>query len=125
MKNLALKKEISDIKKENYKKIDTLKINEFVKSLPYKLTKDQVVAIREIVNDMNSSSNMNRLLEGDVGTGKTIVALTAIYASYIRGGQSVLLAPTITLARQHYFSAIKVLSNYGGHCYIPCNSRDD
>ena len=113
LKNLALKKEISDIKKENYKKIDTLKINEFVKSLPYKLTKDQVVAIREIVNDMNSSSNMNRLLEGDVGTGKTIVALTAIYASYIRGGQSVLLAPTVTLARQHYFSAIKVLSNYG------------
>ena len=113
LKSLALKKEISDIKKENYKKIDTLKINEFVKSLPYKLTKDQVVAIREIVNDMNSSSNMNRLLEGDVGTGKTIVALTAIYASYIRGGQSVLLAPTVTLARQHYFSAIKVLSNYG------------
>ena len=113
MKSLEIKKEISDIKKENYKKIDTLKINEFVKSLPYKLTKDQVVAIREIVNDMNSSSNMNRLLEGDVGTGKTIVALTAIYASYIRGGQSVLLAPTVTLARQHYFSAIKVLSNYG------------
>ena len=70
--------------------------------LPFELTKAQVRAYRDISSDMNSGHVMNRLVEGDVGSGKTIVALlSAIYAS-LNGYQSVIMAPTAVLARQHF-----------------------
>lgn len=110
--NLFVLSKKEKIKKSVTTKINKLKINEFVSNLPFKLTFDQIKAINEIVLDMDSSTLMNRLLEGDVGTGKTIVAFTCLYASYLRGGQSVLLAPTQTLASQHYLNALKIFKNY-------------
>ena len=108
------------IKKENKKevvgktKIPDLKvINDFITNLSYKLTSDQIKAIREIVLDMNSSSLMYRLLEGDVGTGKTIVATTCLYANHLRGNQGAFMVPTDTLARQQFEDLTKLLSPYG------------
>lgn len=108
------------IKKENKKevvgktKIPDLKvINDFITNLSYKLTGDQIRAIREIVLDMNSSSLMYRLLEGDVGTGKTIVATACLYANNLRGNQGAFMVPTDTLARQQYDDLTKLLSPYG------------
>ena len=110
--NLYIYKNKQVIKKSIIKNIDKSKINEFILNLPYKLTKDQIQAIKEIVLDMDSPTIMNRLLEGDVGTGKTIVCFISMYANYIRGGQSCLLAPTMTLASQHYENAVQVFKNY-------------
>ena len=88
------------------------KINDFVRSLSYKLTKDQLTSIREIVTDLESDYPMYRLLQGDVGTGKTIVAFTALYANFLKGRQGVLMAPTFELSKQHYQNALKVLTPF-------------
>ena len=74
----------------------------FVSKLPYRLTDDQLKAVQEALADMDSPHLMYRLLEGDVGSGKTLVASLLCYASYLRGEQSAFLAPTDALARQHY-----------------------
>ena len=88
----------SGIKKE----IDTKKIDEFIKTLPFELTVDQKKAVSDIVKDLASEGKMNRLLQGDVGSGKTIVSFLAIYANFLAGYQSALMAPTEILAMQHY-----------------------
>ena len=82
--------------------IDKDKLNKFIKSIPFKLTNDQNNAIDEIVSDLEAPHRMNRLLQGDVGSGKTIVAFTGMYANYLSGYQSALMAPTEILATQHY-----------------------
>lgn len=110
--SLYLKKQASLLKKKEFSPIPKDKINEFILSLPYKLTSDQIQAVREIVLDMDSKNVMTRLLEGDVGTGKTIVAFIALYANYLRGGQGVLLTPTSTLAKQHYLNCVNVFKDY-------------
>ena len=74
------------------------------KSLKFDLTKAQEKSLKEILNDMKSPSHMNRLLQGDVGSGKTVVASLAMYASYTAGFQSALMVPTEILANQHYIS---------------------
>lgn len=94
------------------KNIDINKINEFKKLLPFSLTTDQNNAYNEIVQDMSSNKKMNRLLLGDVGSGKTVVAVGAIYANYIAGFESTLMAPTEVLATQHYFSIKKILDKF-------------
>ena len=83
----------------------------FIGDLPYNLTKDQLEACDEIINDMNQNALMYRLLQGDVGTGKTLVSFVALYANYLRGDQGALMAPTDALARQHYSNAIKLFKN--------------
>ncbi len=82
--------------------IDHSKLDKFIKTIPFELTKDQLKAVDEIVNDLKSSSRMNRLLQGDVGSGKTIVSFIGMYANYLSGYQSALMAPTEILAVQHY-----------------------
>ena len=82
--------------------IDRSKLDKFIKTIPFELTKDQLKAVDEIVNDLKSSSRMNRLLQGDVGSGKTIVSFIGMYANYLSGYQSALMAPTEILAVQHY-----------------------
>lgn len=77
-------------------------IENFYNKLTFELTNDQKKAIKEIVIDMNSPKRMNRLLQGDVGCGKTIVAIIAMYLNKISGYQSALMAPTEILAMQHY-----------------------
>ena len=94
------------------KNIDINKINEFKKLLPFSLTTDQDNAYNEIVQDMGSNKKMNRLLLGDVGSGKTVVAVGAIYANYIAGFESTLMVPTEVLATQHYFSIKKILDKF-------------
>ena len=83
----------------------------FIDSLPYQLTKDQLTACEEIIEDMNQNSLMYRLLQGDVGTGKTAVSFVALFANYLRGDQGALMAPTDALARQHYANATKLFKN--------------
>ena len=100
-------KSLSKIKKEP---IDLDICQPFLDTLPYKLTKDQEEASREIIEDMNQSSLMYRLLQGDVGTGKTLVSFIALYANHFRGDQGALMAPTDALARQHYANALKTFA---------------
>src|SRR5574344_1842810 len=108
---LHLKNSAAEIKKIHLAPIDKLQINAFIKRLPYKLTSDQVSCIREIVLDMDKPTCMNRLLQRDVGTGKTIVAFIAMYANALRGGQSALMAPTLALAQQHYQRALSIFAS--------------
>ena len=101
-------KSLSKIKKEP---IGLESCEPFIKSLPYELTEDQIEASTEIIEDMNQSSLMYRLLQGDVGTGKTLVSFIALYANYVRGDQGALMAPTEVLARQHYENAKKLFKD--------------
>ncbi len=86
-------------------------IKKFYKLLPFTLTGDQEKVILEIVDDMNSKKTMNRLLEGDVGSGKTIVSFAAMYFNYLSGYQSALMAPTEILATQHYNNMLKIFKD--------------
>ncbi len=88
-------------------------INDFVKKLPYKLSRDQLQAVRDIITDMNETTLMYRLLQGDVGSGKTIVAAIALFANYLRKNQGALMAPTDALAKQHYKTLISVFKDTG------------
>ena len=97
------------IKREgNYKDVEKL-----IRSLPFELTKDQNNALKEVIDDMNSSKRMNRLLQGDVGSGKTIVAILAMYYNSLCGYQSALMAPTEILATQHYNNIQELLKDAG------------
>ena len=87
-------------------------INKFINNLPFKLTIDQLKAVNEIYEDLNSPRRMNRLLQGDVGSGKTLVAIIAIYINYLSGYQSALMVPTEILARQHYETIKKLFEKY-------------
>ncbi len=88
-------------------------IIEFEKTLPFTLTESQKSAITEIFADLETSSPMNRLLEGDVGSGKTIVALEAAYLSHLNGYKTLYMAPTDILAKQHYQTFTKYLAEFG------------
>ncbi len=100
---------INYLKMENKKnnqglerKIDKSKLDKFIKKIPFSLTNDQKTAVDDIINDLESKNRMNRLLQGDVGSGKTIVSFIAMVANYLSGYQSALMAPTEILAVQHY-----------------------
>ena len=93
--------------------IDENKIKEFINNLPYKLTNSQIETVNEILKDLNRPNLMYRLLQGDVGTGKTLVALIALYANYVRGEQGAFMAPTDALARQHFKNFTKLLAPLG------------
>lgn len=115
IKALAMKRKANARKRDEVTRIDHDEVNRFVKHLSYKLTGDQISAIRDIVLDMERDTIMYRLLQGDVGTGKTIVAFVSLYANYLRGKQGVLMAPTFELAIQHYENALKVFQDYDIH----------
>jgi ATP-dependent DNA helicase RecG len=83
-------------------KVDQEKVMNFIGSLPFTLTPAQNQAIKEILTDLNRTSPMNRLLEGDVGSGKTVVAAVAALVAYLNGFRTIILAPTQILANQHY-----------------------
>ena len=104
-------KEINKESKIGYlRNIDPEDVNEFIRSLPFELTADQDTAIEEIYKDMTSSKRMNRMLQGDVGSGKTIVSVIAAYINYLGKYQTALMAPTEVLANQHYESIKNILS---------------
>ena len=105
--NSEIRKKIKKIKKQ--KKIFSTKIqNSIISKLDFKLTKDQITTLEDINLDLKSNSKMFRLLQGDVGSGKTIVALLSAINSIKAGFQVALLAPTEILARQHYKLASKI-----------------
>lgn len=88
-------------------------IEDFWESLPFSLTNSQKKALHDIFKDLAAKKPMNRLLEGDVGSGKTVVATIAMYLAYLNGFQSVLMAPTEILAQQHYATITSLLSSLG------------
>ncbi len=94
------------------KEVDKNNVLEFINNLPFKLTNDQLKVVDEIYNDLTSNMVMNRLVQGDVGSGKTIVSFIAIYINYLAGYQSALMAPTELLAYQHYLNIKNIFKDY-------------
>lgn len=88
-------------------------VKTFIKNLPFKLTDAQLRAINEILNDVNSEKPMQRLLQGDVGSGKTVVACIMLLAAIENGFQTAIMAPTEILAQQHFNNFVNWLSPLG------------
>ena len=92
---------------------DESRVKVFINNLPFTLTNDQMKVINEILHDLKQNYQMNRLLQGDVGSGKTIVAVIALYANYLSGYQGCIMAPTEILAEQHYRNLVDIFKGYG------------
>jgi len=105
--NSEIRKKIKKIKKKK-KILDKTKQNNIIKKLQFVLTNDQRKTLEEINNDLSSSNKMFRLLQGDVGSGKTIVSLLAAYNTVNSGFQVAVMAPTEILAKQHFNFATKL-----------------
>ena len=101
-----LKLKNKNIKNGIKREYEENKLNQLINSLPYKLTSDQEKVLGEILKDLKSGKRMNRLLQGDVGSGKTVISIIAMYVNYLSGYQSALMVPTEILANQH-FNTIK------------------
>ncbi|KKQ86563.1 MAG: ATP-dependent DNA helicase RecG, partial [Candidatus Woesebacteria bacterium GW2011_GWB1_38_8b] len=106
-------------RKENWKshkvtkhlEIQSKLLSDFKKHLPFEFTNSQNIVTDEILSDLSQKVPMNRLLEGDVGSGKTAVAAAACYAVFANGFQSVIMAPTQILAAQHYKTLNEIFKN--------------
>ena len=94
------------------------KMSDVINTLPFKLTKAQLRVLEEIDRDMESSKNMNRLLQGDVGSGKTVVAMCTAYKAVKSGYQAAIMAPTAILATQHLENFKGILENLGIRCEL-------
>lgn len=105
-------KKVNKSKKSEYvRNIDKEAVDEFVRSLPFELTNDQINAVKDICNDLCGNTRMNRMLEGDVGSGKTVVSIVASYINFLSGYQTALMAPTEILAIQHFKNVKELLKN--------------
>jgi len=93
--------------------VDEGLLQNFISSLPFPLTSAQDKVLQEIVNDLRQPVPMSRLLQGDVGSGKTVVALAAMLVTAADGGQSALMAPTEILAEQHYRNVTGLMTHAG------------
>lgn len=111
IKIIYLKNKNNDNVNRNVKVYDSEKLNNIISKLPFKLTDQQVNALEDIKSDFNLPTRMNRLIMGDVGSGKTIVAFLALYINYLAGFQGVLMAPTEVLAKQHYQNMLSLFGN--------------
>ncbi len=103
-----LKSKIANDHKSIKRNIDREKVDKFISTLSYELTPDQKTSLNEIIADLESEKRMNRLLQGDVGSGKTIVALIAAYVNFLSKHQTAIMVPTEILATQHYNEAKKI-----------------
>jgi len=99
-------------KKSSIKKYDITLVKEFIKSLPFTLTDDQKQATNEIIKDIKSPFVMNRLLQGDTGSGKTVVSAISILTVLSSGNSVAMMAPTEILAKQHYLTFSKYFKDY-------------
>ncbi len=124
---LFLQLALSGRRKENISKertpfSDTECVNEFINSLPYKLTGAQLRVIDEICENFSSKTPMNRLVQGDVGSGKTVVAAAGMYVASKNGYQSAIMAPTEILATQHYNTFTDLFKNTDIKCVLLTSS---
>lgn len=115
--------------KKNYKNPEkgitfdkNAKMSDVINTLPFKLTNAQLRVLEEIDNDMEKDISMNRLLQGDVGSGKTIVALISAYKAVKSGYQAAIMAPTAILASQHLESFESILKSFGIRCELLISS---
>ncbi len=99
-------------------------VEDITSRLTYELTHDQKLAVKNIISEMRSDKLMNALVQGEVGCGKTVVALIVMYYAAKSGHQATLMAPTETLARQHYENAIKLLEPLGVNVQLLCASMN-
>ncbi len=91
-------------------------IEAFKKLIPYTLTGDQLKVIHDLINDMTSDHGMNRIVQGDVGSGKTITAFFAVVLSFCNGYQSAMMVPTELIAKQHYEAFKEIANGFGIRC---------
>ncbi|OGM28425.1 ATP-dependent DNA helicase RecG [Candidatus Woesebacteria bacterium RIFCSPLOWO2_01_FULL_39_61] len=112
LRSLMRKKDWHQIMTANRLIVDTDAMKEFINSLAFDLTNSQIRSINEISEDLVKDSPMNRLLEGDVGSGKTVVAAAAAFASFINGYQTVFMAPTQILANQHFNTLHEIFDRF-------------
>ena len=117
-----LKNNQKSIKENNIKKFKESDVNNFINSLPFKLTKDQIESINDIISDFNSNKRMNRLILGDVGSGKTIVGFIALYINFLSNYQGVLMAPTEILAFQHFNNFKNIFKDVDIKCQLLTSS---
>lgn len=103
---------VNKIIPNHHKMIEVSDCTRLMESLPYELTNAQKRTVNEIFNDMSSEYTMNRLVQGDVGSGKTIVAFLAMLMSAANGYQSAMMAPTEVLSRQHFEKIVSLTSKY-------------
>ena len=115
---LSLKNKYKVEEEEGIQFSKDAKMSDVINQLPFSLTKAQLRVLEEIDRDMESTKPMNRLLQGDVGSGKTIVALISAYKAVKSGYQAVIMAPTAILANQHLESFTEILSNTGIKCEL-------
>ena len=115
----------SAVRKRVYEKNEQ-KMREMIQKLPFGLTNGQKAALSEILCDLGNADCMNRLLQGDVGSGKTVVAFLCMYFAYLSGYQSVIMCPTELLARQHYGTFIKLFPELKDKtCFISSSLKGD
>lgn len=108
-----------------YTKMQEEKIHELIRSFPFKLTADQLTAYTDIVTDLVKSQPMNRFLQGDVGSGKTVVAVLAAYVVYLSGKKTLYMAPTEILALQHAQTFRSFLTPLGVKIGVQTGSKKD
>lgn len=117
-KIMIIKKRNDSISLGIRRNVSQTQVNEYIKTLPFSLTDDQLNAVNDCLNDLNSDKRMNRLILGDVGSGKTIVAIIAMVINYYSNYQSAMLAPTEILAKQHYKNILDLTKNLNISCEL-------
>ncbi len=110
---MAIRQDNEATIKERMTPIKTGSVIDMMEALPYALTQDQMQAVNDILEDMNGKRRMYRLLQGDVGSGKTVVAALALYANALRKNQGALMAPTDALAKQHFKTLHELIGKQG------------
>lgn len=109
----------------NINNTTNIEIKNFIKNLPFVLTVSQDRVIKEILRDLQKKHSMNRFLQGDVGSGKTVVAAIAAYAVYLNGKQTLIMAPTEILAQQHFATITALTQNYKLKVALQTGSHKD
>jgi len=127
MLRIALKLEKEKLERKKLSSLpileDKVLTRDFLSSLPFELTKDQIESLEEIIKDISKKNPMNRLLNGDVGSGKTVVAALAVLQCIRNGNSAVVLAPTTVLAQQHFDTFNKLLKPFNIHIQLWISSK--